>query len=152
MTASVGVEPWETLFDKAVTLIDQVTQNIHVQWSLGGGTVLMFQLNHRRSKDIDIFIPDPQILGMFSPRLNDNAHALTNDYLETRGSLKLLFPEGEVDFVVAESLTPRPFEQTTVRGRSVFLETPAEVIAKKMWHRGHLATMFTKKRHCESPI
>ena len=140
MTSSVNAAPWESLFDKAMTLIDQVTQDIHFQWSFGGGTVLMFRLNHRRSKDIDIFIPDPQILGMFSPRLNDNAHSLTNAYVETGGSLKLLFPEGEVDFVVAENLTQRPFELAKVRGRDVFLETPAEVIAKKMWHRGHLAT------------
>jgi hypothetical protein len=37
-------------------------------WTFGGGTVLMLRYRHRRSKDIDIFVPDPQHLGYVSPR------------------------------------------------------------------------------------
>ena len=42
-------------------------------WSFGGGTVLMRRFRHRVSKDVDIFVPDPQYLGYVSPRLNDTA-------------------------------------------------------------------------------
>jgi hypothetical protein len=40
-------------------------------WTFGGGTALMTILNHRLSKDIDIFLSDPQLLTLLSPRLND---------------------------------------------------------------------------------
>jgi hypothetical protein len=29
-------------------------------WTFGGGTVLMLGFDHRFSKDIDLFVPDPQ--------------------------------------------------------------------------------------------
>jgi len=51
-------------------------------WSFGGGTVLMRQYRHRFSKDIDIFVPDPQILPYLSPRLNETAESMTSDYQE----------------------------------------------------------------------
>jgi hypothetical protein len=63
-------------------------------WSFGGGTVLMRRFRHRLSKDVDIFVPDPQYLGYVSPRLNDTAADLTPSYLETATSVKLYFPEG----------------------------------------------------------
>lgn len=34
---------------------------------------------HRFSKDIDIFIPDPQSLGFATPRLSDIAESITTD-------------------------------------------------------------------------
>lgn len=57
--------PWITLLEKAYSLFDSVASDGFTipRWSLGGGTVLMFHYAHRRSKDIDIFIPDPQFLG-----------------------------------------------------------------------------------------
>ena len=137
---SASREPWETLFEKAMVLIDEASIKTQIEWSLGGGTVLMFQLHHRRSKDIDIFIEDPQLLGMFSPRLSDRAFALTDTYSEESGSLKLIFPEGEIDFIIASPLTPHPFAWEKVKGTLLKLETPAEIVAKKLWHRGHLAT------------
>ena len=35
--------------------------------------------HHRFSKDIDIFIPDPQYLGYLSPRLNGEAEAVAEE-------------------------------------------------------------------------
>ena len=59
---AVGV--WQTLFSKALVLIDYVETRTGASlfWTFGGGTVLMLRHNHRQSKDIDIFIPDPQSL------------------------------------------------------------------------------------------
>ncbi|MDB5771167.1 MAG: hypothetical protein JWM42_1541 [Burkholderia sp.] len=55
---------WEILFSKALTLIDEVHRHGTKDpfWTFGGGTVLMLRYNHRMSKDIDIFVPDPQSL------------------------------------------------------------------------------------------
>jgi len=105
-------------------------------WTFGGGTVLMRRHCHRYSKDIDIFIGDPQCLGYLSPRLSATAEALTTHYIEQSGFVKLYFPEGEIDFVVSGSLTRNPTRTEELLGRPVAVETSTEIIAKKVWHRG----------------
>jgi len=129
---------WEVLFQRALELIDSVSNaGIELQdWSFGGGTVLMRRHRHRFSKDIDIFFPDPQYLGYLTPRLNDTAETLTSNYIEQAGFLKLFFPEGEIDFVASASLTRNPAITETLFGREVQVETSTEIIAKKLWHRG----------------
>ncbi len=87
-------------------------------------------------KDVDIFVPDPQYLGYVSPRLNDTADALASDYLETAISVKLFFPEGEIDFIAGAPLTEKPTTDEAILGRRVRVETTAEILAKKVWHRG----------------
>ncbi len=129
---------WETLFQRALTIIDSVgksgTQLEY--WSFGGGTVLMRRHHHRFSKDIDIFIPDPQYLTHLTLRLNIDAEILTAHYIEQHGSLKLIFPEGEIDFVVSGALTPKPTNVEVLFGREINVETSTEIIAKKVWYRG----------------
>lgn len=44
--------------------------------------------------------------------------------------------EGEIDFIAAPNLTSPGFEWHAILGNQVRLETAAEIIAKKMWHRG----------------
>ena len=109
-------------------------------WTFGGGTVLMLRHQHRMSKDIDIFVPDPQYLGFVSPRLSDAAERVSQDYVEGPGYVKLLRPEGEIDFVASPNLTAQPFEEWALLGRKVKVETSAEIVAKKLWHRGDRAT------------
>lgn len=129
---------WETLFQRALTIIDSVARSGHALegWSFGGGTVLMRRHRHRFSKDVDIFIPDPQYLGHLTPRLNNEVEILTTHYIEHQGSVKLIFREGEIDFVAAGALTPKPIEIEVLFGREVNVETSTEIIAKKVWHRG----------------
>lgn len=47
---------------------------------------------------------------------------------------------GEIDIVVGTPLTSQPFEWVEHDGRAIRVETNAEILAKKMWHRGHRAT------------
>lgn len=136
--------PWEKLFPRALALIEEISRYGGIAdpfWTLGGGTVLMFRYRHRLSKDIDIFVPDPQYLGFVTPRLSDTAADLTQDYTEQPGSfVKLQFEEGEVDFVAAPNLLADAWETWDIGGRAVKVETAAEIIAKKMYHRGDRAT------------
>lgn len=136
--------PWEALFPRALTLIDEISRYGGMKdpfWTLGGGTVLMFRYHHRLSKDIDIFVPDPQYLGFVTPRLSDTAADLTQDYTEQTGAfVKLQFEEGEVDFVAAPNLLADAWETWDIGGRCVKVETATEIIAKKMHHRGDRAT------------
>lgn len=136
--------PWEVLFQRALRLVDDIQRHGGLAdpfWTFGGGTVLMFRYGHRLSKDIDIFVPDPQYLGYVTPRLGDTAASLTEEYTEMPGSfVKLQFDEGEIDFVAAPNLTDAAWEWWEIQGRPVRVETAAEVIAKKMYHRGDRAT------------
>lgn len=129
---------WETLFARALALIDSVGKTgIDLDdWSFGGGTVLMLKHRHRFSKDIDIFIHDPQYLSYLTPRLNATAEEMTGDYIEQGNFLKLLFKEGEIDFVASAPLTSNPTQTERLLGRDVQTETSTEIIAKKVWHRG----------------
>ena len=54
--------------------------------------------------------------------------------------VKLQFEEGEIDFVAAPNLTHAAWEPWEIQGRPVRVETAAEMIAKKMYHRGDRAT------------
>jgi len=133
---------WQGLLQHAYSLIDEIAAH-GIQnpfWTFGGGTVLMLRYHHRMSKDIDIFVPDPQYLGFVSPRLSDVAEAVADQYVEGPGYIKLLRAEGEIDFVASPNLTSAPFEVWELLGRQVKVETSAEIVAKKLWHRGDRAT------------
>jgi hypothetical protein len=109
---------WESLFRKALQIIDSVDADIlpSDRWSFGGGTVLMRRYRHRFSKDIDLFVPDPQYLGHLSPRLNDTVEAMTTQYIEQANFIKFYFPEGEIDVVAAGALTEPSSKMETILG------------------------------------
>lgn len=136
--------PWEKLFPRALALIDEISRYGGIAdpfWTFGSRTALMFRHRHRLSKDIDILVPDPQYLGFVTPRLSDAAADLTQDYTEQPGAfVKLQFEEGEVDFVAAPNLLVDVWETWDIGGRCVRMETAAEIIAKKMYHRGDRVT------------
>jgi predicted nucleotidyltransferase component of viral defense system len=131
---------WTQLFPSALKLMAHLETNIqHAHWTFGGGTVLMLRIGHRQSKDIDLFVPDPQYLGYVNPRLSEEAEQVSADYSENAEFIKLFLPTGEIDIVVGTALTEQPFEQVAHAGRDIKLETCGEIIAKKMWHRGYQA-------------
>ncbi len=137
---------WETLFPRALTLVDEISTHGGVSdpfYTFGGGTVLMLRYQHRLSKDIDLFVADPQSLGFITPRLSDVADEMCkSQYVEAANYVKLQFDEGEIDFVASPNLLSAPdaFEEWNLFGRRVRVETAAEIVAKKMFHRGDKAT------------
>lgn len=133
---------WQDLLAQAYSLIDSVSADgVEIPtWSLGGGTVLMFYYAHRLSKDIDIFVPDPQFLGYINPRIGGKGENITEQYTDGAGFVKLYMPAGEIDFVASATLTTAPFNRFDVLGRSILLESPVEIVAKKLWYRGDRAT------------
>jgi len=50
---------WPALFDLAVEIFDrfEAANGFFPEWSFGGGTALMLQIDHRESHDIDILTP-----------------------------------------------------------------------------------------------
>ncbi len=91
------------------------------------------------SRDIDLFVPDPQYLGFVTPRLSEVAEAITGDYIEQANCVKLVLEAGEIDIVASPNLTANPFETWEIMGQTVRVETAAEIVAKKIYHRGDRA-------------
>lgn len=137
---------WETLLPQALKLIDEVEIHGGVSnpfFTFGGGTVLMLRHNHRMSKDIDFFVPNPQYLGYVTPRLSEVAEELCGGhYKEASNYVKLQLEAGEIDVVASPNLLPdeSAFETWELFGRPVRVETAAEIVAKKMYHRGNEGT------------
>jgi hypothetical protein len=114
-------------------------ESIIDNWTFGGGTAMMLQIGHRESHDVDIFLPDPQLLSYLDPRMHDFIFEIepTDCVGDGARSLKLVFEDvGEIDFIVAGSLTSSPTTKTTVEGEVVQLETIPEIITKKIYYRG----------------
>jgi transcriptional regulator with XRE-family HTH domain len=131
------VDSWEALLPRALELLEGLGPDAF--WTLGGGTVLMFRHNHRASRDLAIFFRDAQLLGHVNPRLGGTPRRMTSQYEESSGHVKLYFREGEIDFVASPLLTSPGFTTESVVGHTMRLESDVEIVAKKMWHRGHEA-------------
>jgi hypothetical protein len=125
---------WESLLKKAFKQLDAGGLSGD-SWTLGGGTVLMFHFAHRLSKDIDIFFPDRQLLGMVSPRLNSGVEDSLSDYIEQDRFCKLLFAEGKIDFIYSQPVTVHAPQPRMLAGRLVRCEDPVEIAAKKVFWR-----------------
>jgi len=132
---------WARLFRIACSLIRQVnTEQIIIDsWSFGGGTAMMLQIGHRESHDVDLFLSDAQFLSFLDPKLHDFEFEIwPSDYGgDGSGFLKLAFEGiGEIDFIVAQTVTEAPTTRQAIEGEDVDLETVAEIIAKKIHYRG----------------
>lgn len=125
---------WEELLMRALYILEG--SNVpEEEWTWGGGTALAFYFRHRESRDIDIFLTDAQYLTILSPRLNRTAQDMTNDYIESSNFLKLKFPGGDVDFIIAPHLTVNYFLQERFGGKNIRVETPEEIVLKKLFYR-----------------
>ena len=131
--------PWKQLFRIACRHIRQAnSEQVVIEWTFGGGTAMMLQIDHRESRDIDIFLSDPQQLPFLDPQKQDFEFEIEPDACEGDGarSLKLVFANiGEIDFIVAPALTSSPTTQATIEGETVLLETIPEIITKKIYYR-----------------
>ena len=131
-------ETWRLLLRPALRVVDSLHQHGYgrLDFRLGGGTVLMFRLDHRISKDIDLFTNDAQAIGFLSPRLNEVAAAEAQDYEEQANSVKLVLPEGDIDFIASGTVvTSEPEGTLDFAGRSLALDATAEILAKKLLYR-----------------
>lgn len=130
------LKDWEPLFAHALAIVDAAKVAVgDFTWSFGGGTALMLKYRHRYSRDIDIFLRDPQFIGYVTPRLSETAASIADEYEESTEYVKLHRKEGEIDFICTGWLTKTPFWPEQLLGRTVNVETPAEIIAKKVHHR-----------------
>ena len=140
--STFGQKPgWAQLFGIACSLIRQVNarQSIIDHWTLGGGTGMMLQIDHRESHDVDIFLSDPQWLPFLDPQKSDFQFEIRPAGYEGDGASfqKFAFKDiGEIDFIVGRAMTSSPTIEATIEGENTLLETIPEIITKKIYHRG----------------
>ncbi|MCF6096420.1 nucleotidyl transferase AbiEii/AbiGii toxin family protein [Thermovorax subterraneus] len=126
-------ENWINLFKKAIGILENagIAEN---EWSFGGGSALSLYYNHRESFDVDIFLTDAQHLLLVTPRLNSYIEGI-KDYTEMSNFVKLKMDEGEIDFILAPHLTEDWYVEKEILGRKVQVETPWEIVIKKLFYR-----------------
>jgi len=97
-------------------------QSIIEHWTFGGGTAMKLRINHRESRDVDIFLPDPQLLPFLDPQKRELQFELRPIASEGDGarSLRLVFDIGEIDFIVAGAMTSSPQRKPTLKERPFY--------------------------------
>lgn len=126
---------WERLFGRALRALDaaQAATSSHIVWTLGGGSVLMRRYRHRRSPGVDIFLRDERMLRGVAAALQE---AIGNvDRVEDATTLRICLPEGQVAFIAHGLTTLHPVRRELIRGRSILVESSAEILARKLWFR-----------------
>lgn len=131
---------WRRLLDRTLQgLAEFKRQGQPVpDWVLGGGTALMVFADHRLSRDIDVFIDDPQYLALLSPEMTEVWKCSAWD--RAAHYLKLKYPEGEVDFIVTAAISQLPpiekqIDLTGIRKGSkptIRIDPPVEIALKKL--------------------
>ena len=132
---------WEKALANAFIIVDDAgKKGIDLGgMTLGGGTALMLQVDHRNSYDIDFFLPDPQLLGYFAAAAEEMAAWHPKVLYRGDGSrfLKISFASGgEVDFIAVPPVTNHAPVERMLQGRTLLLETVPEIIASKVHYRG----------------
>jgi hypothetical protein len=145
---AAGISEWESLLDLALPALDHVFPDFGLveqgtgtppSWTLGGGTAIMIQIRHRVSHDIDIFVPGTK-LKAFTPAANPAAARISRRFQWPGHYLKFELPDGEIDFLSVGLATEPGFTWQDIRGRRIALETPEEVVVKKVRYRSERFT------------
>jgi len=132
---------WQELLEAAFDIIDHVNKDhdLLTEWTFGGGTAMMIQIDHRESHDVDLFLDDPQLLPYVEAAVAEMQFALGEATYngDGTGHLKVSFDGiGEIDFIVTGHVSEEPTSLQEIQGRSVHLETVPEIIGKKIRYRG----------------
>jgi hypothetical protein len=136
---------WQELLEKALPALEHVFGRDILRpdgvpnWTLGGGTAIAIHLHHRISYDVDLFVAGTP-LKRFAPHNNPVAKALSSTYQWPGHYLKYEMKDGEIDFLSPPLQTEPGFTVLEISGRSIPVETPEEVIIKKIRFRSQAFT------------
>jgi predicted nucleotidyltransferase component of viral defense system len=142
------------MFEKQTELFKIAMIMLHTQytgeWSFGGGTALSAcYWNYRSSTDIDIFLNDTNFdLQFFRPTPHNKKlqekifHELKRlgyvDFYFNSSYFEMAFDDdSKIQFIRTSPLTSKPTNKLDVFDfKDISVETPEEIIAKKLFHRG----------------
>ena len=138
---------WKRLLELVLPALDELPPEM--AWTLGGGTGLALSLEHRVSYDIDIFFEHAGALKLLSPFKNEKIRGLSDNFQQPGYYLKIERTEGDIDFLVTRSFADNPFFFHQFRGKTIRVESPAEIISKKIHYRG---SRFTVRARFERSV
>jgi hypothetical protein len=132
-------DAWKQLLPPCFRVVDEVVRERKVEFPIriGGGSMLLRRYKHRKSRDLDLFVTDAQLVRWCSPRFNEAAADLFPDYGEEAAAVKLMTGMQEIDIIAAAPIiTEGAIDEAELGGRKVLVERPREIIAKKVVYRG----------------
>ncbi len=111
------------------------------RWCLGGGTVLAARWTHRKSTDVDIFLPANSRIAALDPRWNPRFTNAMNALGASRGevqdrSLKFSFPEGRIEITQLDPIPNMPLEPAVVDGQDMTVYGSNQILTGKLYGRG----------------
>jgi len=130
---------WQKLLEAILKIEQDLPERL--PFSFGGGTALAVHLDHRLSYDIDLFYRSADVFDHYNPNANAavkaliKAHRGTWQFPGNYFKLELGDAAGEIDILVSKFMTAAPTTTWSFRRWSIPLETPAEIIAKKIRFR-----------------
>ena len=137
-------EPAGTLLHTTFEALDEALAEIvpeGLSWRLGGGTLLAARWGHRKSTDLDIFLPansgitalDPR----WNPRFTNAMHAIGASRVEVQDqSLKFSFPTGRIEITQLDPTPSQPPEPAVVDGRDMTVYANSHILTGKLYGRG----------------
>lgn len=138
------MNPWKNLLERNLEFLQglPLPDDYDLNWTMGGGTVLRQYYNHRRSKDVDIFLPNRQLLEYFNPKKNDQIYEEIEEYeMHSSEAIKLIFDEGQIDYICAQYLTDTDRIPLDFQGNTIDREPAVEIAAKKAVYRAEDYTL-----------
>jgi Nucleotidyl transferase AbiEii toxin, Type IV TA system len=132
-------DAWKELLPPCFRVVDEVVRERKVEFPvrIGGGSMLMRRYKHRKSRDLDLFVTDVQLVRWCSPRFNETAADLFLDYGEEAAAVKLVTGMQEIDIIAAALIIlDGAVEEVELGGRTVLVELPREIVAKKVVYGG----------------
>lgn len=128
---------WQQLLEEIMHIEEGLPEKL--PFSFGGGTALAVHLGHRVSYDVDLFYRSADIFNYYNPNKNPAVRDLVKKHggsWQYPGSyLKLELKIGEVDILISNFMTPQPATDWLFKKWVIKLETPAEILAKKIRYR-----------------
>jgi len=132
------------MLDISLALLEE--RGIKSDCALGGGTALSaYYWQHRFSTDIDMFIHNGTVkdLNKIDPRKASSTIQAKLTKINYTGNLKKhpiytelsIDDESKMQFFVVKGRTTIPYSKVTLWGKSIFIESIEEIIAKKVFYR-----------------
>ena len=133
-------EPARTLLRRTGNPLTQALNEICERgrpWALGGGTVLASAWRHRRSEDLDIFVPEENSIETLRERVNPKFHQAmkscgSQDFFEGEKSIKVVMPEGRIEISRLDVKPPGEAERAMVEGFEMCVLSPAQILTGKI--------------------
>jgi len=119
-------------------IFSRIPKEFKSYYAFGGGTALsLCYFQHRLSFDIDIFIYDAQLMNYINPQIFfEDIEDEIDDYMCMSHQINMITKDGiYVNILSVKNLNPNKKDILNLNNNSILVETPEEIIAKKIIHR-----------------